>query len=300
MLSLVLSAGAAQDKGGIRMNYSRIAVDNLPIGHTVSMKQLVNLPLKIGNRFEVPIEATITIRPPVTPLAGYERIPDTNWVHPGSCTVEVPAQGEAELDVEIMVPNDEALLGRRFHADVIIKTGGNRNIKGFRTGYELTGNLLFSVAPQRNEKALQAALEHPVDAAFLLDPPRVDLFEVQAGQTVVVQAPDQKSVRLLNESKSRQTYTLEPVPAKRAAYRPDAGSQANVALDAVQLAWTECSLDSGAATNLAVSIHVPATTDFQKGPLLYLVAVRNGQTRGIEQYLKIYLWNEPKPIQKQY
>ncbi len=293
----VLNACAGQEAGGLKMNYSRIVVDNLPIGQPVSMQRLASLPLKLGNGFGFPIEVRVSIAPPAKPRPGYECIPDPLWIRPEVSVVEVPAHGERELDMVISVPDDPALFGRRFHADVVVATKGNPSIRGgVRTGYEITGNLLFSVAPQRNEQALQAALDQPASAAFRLDPPRVDVFDVRAGQALCILGPDQTPVRLINESGAPQTYELEAVASKQSAYKPDDGCQAETDPGDVRMGWPECRLAPGASTNLQVSIQIPSGADLNKGPLLYQVAVRNGASRKVEQYLKIYVWPGPKPL----
>ncbi|OGV42512.1 MAG: hypothetical protein A2X46_04380 [Lentisphaerae bacterium GWF2_57_35] len=276
------------------MNYSKIVVENLPIGRAVSMKKLVNLPLRIGNRFNVPIEALVTIRVPQMPREGYEPIPSVDWVSPEAASVEVPPLVESEIDMTIALPNDEALLGRRFQADVIVTTIGNRNLKGVHIGYEITGSLLFSVAPVRNETALQFALENPSDAAFLLDPPRIDLFEMVPGQAVEVLAPLGKPIQLVNKSKSVCSYRLEAISSAQSSYKPDQGSQVGDPED-IQLGRQDILLDPGASIPLAVSIRVPEHVNLSDGPRLYQVAVRAGKTQAIEQYIKIYLWGQPAP-----
>jgi hypothetical protein len=288
------AVNAAHAQGGLRMNYSRIAVDNLPIGHAVSMKRLANLPLKVGNNYDFPIEVQVSIRYPATLRPDYEPVPDTNWVRPEWHAVEVEPGAEREMDMVIMLPDDEGLHGRRFQADVHVLTVGKRGVRGVRTGYEITGNLLFSVAPERNDVALHAALENPADGAFVLDPPRVDVFGAAPGLLMPILARGKNPVRLVNGSSETQTYEFEAVPLERSAYNADFGSQP---MDprGLLLPMSSCTLNSSGGTNLEFAVQVPADADFGKGPLLYLVAVRNGVLRSVEQYLKVYLWPGAEP-----
>ena len=288
------SAEVLREKGGLSANYSKIVVNNLPIGEDVSMMRLVNLPLTIGNRFAIPIDVTVRIRPPSIPRPGYEPIPDTNWVRIESSLLKVPSSGDVATDVIIALPDDESLLGRRFQADVIMTTAGNKSFNGIHTGYEITGCLLFSVAPVRNAEALQQALQSPANAAFRLEPPRVDVFQVSPGQVVVLTAPDGAPLRLWNESPTSCPYTLEAIPAERSSYKPDPGSRTGDPQD-VRLGFRTCTLEPGAATNLYIAIQPPIDADLKASPRLYQVAVRSGVTQGVEQYIKIYLWGQPAP-----
>jgi hypothetical protein len=287
-------AGIVKESGGLRANYSKIVVDNLPIGCDVSMKKIVNLPLKIGNQYKIPIEANITIRAPKLAREGYEPIPSVDWIKTEAAMVEIPPLGERQVDVVIAVPDDETLLGRRFQADVIVTTAGDKNFRGVHTGYEITGCLLFSVAPVRNEKALQYALENPADAAFLLDPPRVDLFNVKPGQLVTVTSPQEEPIKLINESSVACPYHLEPIAASKSTYKPDVGSQVGAPED-IQLGFQDVSLDPNGSTNITISIQVPKDAKLSQGPRLYQVSVRSGKTRALEQYIKIYLWGRSAP-----
>ena len=290
-----LAASGAPVRGGLKTNYSKIFVENLPIGHTVSMRRIANLPLVVGNRFGTSVTISVRAVIPETPRPGFEAVPDAAWIALEASNIVVSADSESTLDVSIALPDDESLFGRRFQADLIVQTEPGRETRQVAVGYQITGSLLFSVAPLRNEAALQRALDHPADASFELIPPRVDLFDVRAGQTVRVLAANHTDVALVNRSAGTQRYVLASVNPAATTFTPDPGSRFTGRADEVRLADDEILLPAGSTHGVPMEITVPADADLDKGPLIYLVSVRSGATQGIEQFIKIYLWNGPRP-----
>ena len=110
---------ALASKGGIKFNYTRIFVENLPIGNTISMKKIAKLPLRITNKFSEPMLVVFSLEKPVNDLIpGFEAIPDTGWVTTEYKSITVPALAEIESDVIIRLPDDAKLLGKKFQVNI--------------------------------------------------------------------------------------------------------------------------------------------------------------------------------------
>lgn len=276
---------------GIKSNYSKVFVQNLPIGQTVSMKELVNLPLIISHHYNTPVFISIVAEKPEKPKEGFEAIPDPNWIQVESNGLTLEAQSEVKLDVKVSVPNDESLLGRKFQVFINVFTPGETFGGAIRYGYQIKGNFLFTIAPVRNEEGLKAALEHPSDAAFTLFPPRVNLFNVLPGMTVKAISPERKKITITNNSNKRQKYFLASIDPFKTAYAPDPGAQFTGDPDQVDLGQDEISLNPGQSKQLDIKIKVPKGMDFTQNPLVYLVSVKSGHVQGMEKFIEIYLWN---------
>lgn len=282
---------ASEPHAGIKSNYSKVFVQNLPIGQTVSIKELVNLPLTISHHYDKPTYISITTEKPQTPKEGFEAIPDPNWIQVEATSMTLAANTEAKLDVKVSIPNDEALLGRKFQAFINVFTPGESFGGAISYGYQIKGNFLFTIAPVRNEEGLKSALEHPSDAAFALFPPRVNLFNVLPGMTIKVLSPERKKITLTNNSSKRQKYFLASVDPFKTAYSPDPGAQFPGDPDQVDLSQDEISLNPGQSKQLDIKIKVPTGVDFTQNPLVYLVSVKGGHTQGMEKFIEVYLWN---------
>src|SRR5689334_20051382 len=100
---------------GLRTKFAEVSVENLKIGQTVSMAEVVNLPLRVMNTGKDPVDLVVDVIPgnDGEVKKGFERIPDTSWIKLQQSTFTVPPGLEAVTDVIISIPNDKSLLGRR-------------------------------------------------------------------------------------------------------------------------------------------------------------------------------------------
>lgn len=296
---LPLAALAELDNGGLKSNYSKIFVQNLPIGQTISMKQLANAPLMIGNNFDVPIYVTFKTEIPKKPRDGFMAIPNAGWVQVESAGVTLLAKGKALLDVTITIPDDEKLFEQKYQCDIVMHTQGNPNVQGLRFGFQITGLLLFSIAPGRNEIALQQALNDPADAAYKLEPPQVDIWGVKPGSKIKVLTKEKKEVVLTNRSKKTQKYLLSSVDPGDTTFKPYTGSQFSGDPDQVIIKQDEFKISPGKSRKLKLEVQVPQDVDFTKGPLVYLVLVKSGTRQGVGRYMAIYCYADKKPEPKE-
>ncbi len=289
------AAKKAEKYSGISMNYTKINVGNLPIGKTISMKELANFPLVMGNNYAIPIAVSVYPQRPETPKPGYEAIPDANWIVLDSRAATIPAKGKIQMDVKVNLPDDESLLGRKFQANIIMSTTGDPSARGFKYGFKIDGHFLFSVAPGRNEQGLARALKNPADAAYALDPPRVDMFEIVPGKEIQVLTEENKEIVLTNNTSKKQRYLLSSVDPADTDVTPDQGSQFSGNPDEVKIKPDEIKLNPGKSKKIELEINVPKDVDFEKGPLFYLISVTSGVRQGITKYINVYLWAGERP-----
>gem|GEM_PF-6806992 len=273
-------------KMGIITNYGGVVVRNLPIGRSVSMQKLSNLPLVIKNNYPGTIFVWIETTKPEKLLEEYESIPDPSWVKVESTGVTIPAKAEAKLDVVITIPDQEALMGRKFQTSIQIRTNGPP--KGFiKFGSHNTDKLFFSVAKVKDDQFLNDALAKPRDTAFDFTPARIDLYHMNPGQKVEVKDNGQ-AVVIKNTSNKKQTYYLTARGLENAVAQADPGSQPANPND-VLVSPEEVTLKPGEAKELNITVQIPADLDLAKGPLFCLISAKSGLSNWAEKYFRVVL-----------
>lgn len=282
-------AFAAETKQGITSNYSLVEIDNLPIGQTISMKQVANLPLKVGSAFGSSVYLMVSVLKPDPPKEGYEQIPDVAWVVPESYGMTIPAFGKAELDVKINIPDDTALLGRKFHVKIDTSMVP-LNARGMTFGFGALNNLFFSIAPQPNKEALDAVIEKPLDVDFFIDSQRSDITQAKPGTKRDLINIEGKPATLKNTSDHKQEYFLSPVAGSEVFMLHDVGAQVREDLDNIVIQKDKIVLNPGQTKPLNIQIKVPEDADMEKGPLYYAVSVQSGSEQSAQKYIQIYLW----------
>lgn len=289
VLSFAPFTALAEQTSGLSTNYSKLTVDNLPIGQTVSMIQIANAPMLVGNNYEIPVYVNISTEVPTQLSQGYEPIPDPNWilVEPSGMTLD--AASTMKVDVKIALPDDETLFGKKYQCNIVIYTRGDPAATGVRYGTQLTGLFMFSVAPVRNESGLERALNNPANADYEINPPRVEIWGVKPGQKVKVRDKNNKKVEIINHSAKRQNLYLSAVDPLKTEYSRITNSQPAKVAEDVLIQQDDLWINPRQKKALDISIQVPKDADFTLGPLLYLVAVSSGSTGGVTRYLGIYL-----------
>ncbi|MCK5242645.1 Fn3-like domain-containing protein [bacterium] len=277
------------EKNTLGTNYSKLKVDNLPIGNTISLKKLVNLPLIVTNNANHSIYVEFSSSVPTKSPEGYQPLKDISWITFDITSATLTAHSKIEVDVQIKIPDDEDLFGSKLHTylNVHKKPLGR---SGFQFGLLMTSHLFFSIAPERNDEALAKALESTTDANFIIQPDRVELFDIKAGQKVDVVNENNEKIVLKNESSKKQTYLLNLVDPKTTLVKPELDSQPRYDVDNVKIKPEEITLNPGKQRDIKIKINVPDTVDFKKGKLLYMLSITSGVPKGaIQQYLRIYL-----------
>ena len=215
LASLGLAAGA--EAGGLRCSVGEVVIENLAIGHTYSLATLANLPLSITSACEGPVRIAIE---PLVPDAselrpGAEAIPDRRWATASPDTLELKPQETQAAHMELAIPDDRALLGRRFQVTFWTHTLPH---DGELLAYGLKSRIIFSIAPTADS----ADTPQTGDLSLALQPADVRLDGVAAGKTLRLEnLPRPLTVR--NTSNHRMAVELRAVSCRDAGatMRPD-------------------------------------------------------------------------------
>jgi hypothetical protein len=126
-------------------------LSNLKIGQEYSLKQLLGYPFRVTYKGKYPVDLRIDlIKPSTTTAEGYEPLPDLSWIQLQKTEFSLDPGETAETDIIIKIPNDESLLGKKFHVSISPTTsapkGDNRAWLAFAVG--LVCKLYLSIAPK--------------------------------------------------------------------------------------------------------------------------------------------------------
>ncbi|MFI5362593.1 MAG: hypothetical protein ACHQ49_11540 [Elusimicrobiota bacterium] len=211
--ALLLLAAAAHANAGLRTPFGDVSVKHLKIGQTYSMFKLVNLPLRVVNTGDQEVTLIIETLPttPAKLLEGYEGVPNSDWVRVETSTFTLEPNREAATDVIIAIPNDTALLGRRFEAHIWSHT---RSLHG-SVGVGLESRLLLeidSTPPTEEELKKKFVDERVANLDFTVLPSENDLGVVPLGRPIDLLKERKVAVKLINPNDQPIDFRMRSIP----------------------------------------------------------------------------------------
>ncbi len=215
LLALALTALAyknAQASIGMRTPFGEVAVKNLQIGLTYSLTKLINLPLRLINEGDKPIniESEVIPVPKGGLKKGFERIPDSSWVKLAKHHFTVQPLHEAVSDVIISIPNDPKLLGRKFQVDIWSRSVGKHGM--YQTGLESRLLLFINSTPptekQLKEKFVNKKLSN---LNFDLFPSAGVAKDVPLGKDFDLMKERHLSIKIVNPNDQKLNFQLRSI-----------------------------------------------------------------------------------------
>lgn len=126
--AILLLSSSVANAGGLSTKFVEVTLENLELGKIYSVKEKTGKTLVIKNTTE---DKTVDIAmEPEAPVdynlvEGYEPIPDISWVViEKSYFTDVGPGKEAETDILISIPDDEALYGKKYQVYIYSHTAG--------------------------------------------------------------------------------------------------------------------------------------------------------------------------------
>lgn len=220
MMLLALPTIAA----GLRTAFGEVVVQNIKIGQTYSLYKLLNLPMRVVNtgaeETDVKIEVINISSAEVRPQ--YEPIGALDWVRVGQSTFTVGANREAACDLIISLPNDPALLGRRFEADILSRTISSRGM----FGVALLSRLLIHVdsAPSTEEELKRKFVDEAIaNLDFTVLPDNAAIANVAVGRRVDLRKEHKIAIKLINPNERAVSFRVRSVPSWESEIRAPEG-----------------------------------------------------------------------------
>jgi len=227
LTALVLLASAARvDAAGLRTPFGEVLIKNLKIGQTYSMYKLVNLPLRVVNTGDETTDLVIQPIPvkPSEAKEGYTPIPSLDWVRVEKSSFTLDPNREAVSDVIISIPNDPALLGRRFQADIWSHTVGAR---AFLVG--IRSQLLMqidSTPPTEDELKKKFVDESLSNLDFTVMPVSGQVVDVPLGREVDLRKERKVAIKIINPNDRALNFRVRSIPTFESMILPPAGYEA--------------------------------------------------------------------------
>ena len=225
--SVFAVAPVAASDVGLRTPFGEVIVRNLKIGQTYSLYKLVNLPLRLVNTGDSPLDLRIdTIQTPSSEVkVGYDAIPSTGWVRVDRSSMTIGPNREGTTDVIISIPNDASLLGRRFQADIWSRTVGGRGTYGVG----LQSRLLLqidSTPPTEEELRKKYVDERVADLDFTVLPMDGAVGAVPLGRKVDLRRERKMSIKLINPNDRPLNFRVRSIPVWESLITPSDGFEA--------------------------------------------------------------------------
>ena len=206
--------------GGIATQLGEVWIDNVRYGEPLSIRDTLNMSLKITNKSVTPVEMKMEInlnKPGDRDLReGYEPLPDASWV-----TLEkeffphVEPGADAETDVVITIPKDKKYLGKRYQFYVWSRTtGGLNNINvGVMSKFLITvispENLAILEGRKKPEK-IKANLN------FSLVPYEIFVKQLKLGKKMDLENISESPLKVVNPNTINMKFKIYPLSTKEA------------------------------------------------------------------------------------
>lgn len=203
------SAGAA----GLRTKFGEVVVSGLKIGQTYSLKELVNLPYGVVNTGEEETDLLIDVVWATSDVVklGYEQIGALDWVKLDQTRFTVAPNREVASDVTITIPNDPALLGRRFQASIWARTRAPRGV----LAAGMQSRLLIhvdSTPPTEEELKRKFVDKRLANLDFSLLPTHGTAEDVPLGQRVDLRKHAKLAVKIVNPNEQALNFRVRSIP----------------------------------------------------------------------------------------
>jgi|CXWL01.1.fsa_nt_gi hypothetical protein len=211
IVSLLTAASASA--AGMRTKFGEVVVSGVKIGQTYSLKELVNLPYSVVNTGadEVDLILDVIAVSSDTLKIGYESVTSTSWVTLNERLFTVAANREVSTDLTIAIPNDTALLGRRFQSDIWAHTRSSRGM--FAVG--MRSRLLIHVdsTPPTEEEMKRKFVKKNLPALdFTLLPTYGKADGVPLGRKIDLRKEHKVGVKIINPNETALNFRLRSIP----------------------------------------------------------------------------------------
>lgn len=201
---------------GLSTAFGEVLVENLKIGQSYNLRELVNLPLRIVNSSEFPMNIQMETNIPRDHelKEGYEAIPDQSWIKiVKELQQNVGPQEFAETDVILVIPNDKKLLGRRFQGYIYSHSVGSKRF----VEMGLRSRILLTISPTElteDEKKKLGSRKSVANLNFEFVPSRFEISEVAIGRKFNLKKEKKRTLKIINNSEEEVTYLLRSVPVR--------------------------------------------------------------------------------------
>lgn len=273
-LAAALTAAAPAFGAGLKTQFGEVVVQGLKIGKTYSLHKLVNLPLRLVNTGDAEMEVYVTaIQPSAAVLRpGYDVIPSTAWIKVEKEVLYIGPNREGATDIEIAVPNDTALLGKRIQVDFWSRT---RDVMA-PVAVGIQSHLLIhidSTPPTEEELKAKYVDETLANLDFTVLPMSTDVGVLPVGRDVDLRKERKLSLKLINPNDRALNFRVRPVPVWESLARPPAGTEAAFDANWLKPGKELVKIEGNSIGEVSLTVHIPDEERTRGRRFLLLLAV---------------------------
>jgi hypothetical protein len=269
LLICISSAGA----GGLRTQLGEVVVENLQIGQSYNLKDLVNLSLRVTNTSDYGVGLRMDLLVPGEAELKHEAepIPDLAWISLSADSFNLEGGQEAISDIVISIPDEEQYLGKRYQFMIWSHTvPGSEGGMFLATG--LKSRIIFTTDTIRADLSAGSAVPSG-NAAFAVLPAELHLYQVpvgtrydvhmNTGTALLIKNPtdDELTLKLYSKTVGGSLASLEPGWEDT----PDAGY--------LTFDENEVRIPPRAVRAVNPYLHVPGEAGLQGKKLMFLIHV---------------------------
>lgn len=204
--------------GGLSSPNAAMYLLNLKIGQEYSLKQLLGYPFQVTYKGRYPVDLKINLEKPTTTTPdGYEPIPDLSWIQLQKTEFSLDPGETAETDIIIRIPNDETLLGRKFHVSISPVTsapkGDTRAWLAFAVG--LVCKLYLGIAPKPPTIEEIRELQRKRLSGYLdisVSPNRIFLYDIEPDKVYNITKQFNEVIKVINATSQKVNVELQSIP----------------------------------------------------------------------------------------
>jgi hypothetical protein len=281
-----LGFGAVGNCGaaGLSCSIGEVLIENLKIGHQVSLQDLANLPLSITNTGDQPVVVRVDgIVPRGDELRqGAAPIPDPSWTYATPDSFVLTPHGTQLVDLGFKIPDDPALLGKKYQASFWSHTLAK---PGDFIACGLSSRVIFTIDPVRED--VGAAASHGAAASLL--PPEVTVRGLDEGRSRSLESCLDRPLVIRNPSNQSIVVDLNALHPQLSALGLPTGFGDLLDVAKVDISPSQLRLGPGEERKVAGSILFPVGVTFPEKTLMCVVSARvagKEVTTGI--YSRIY------------
>lgn len=300
-ISLILQSPAFLNARGLSTTFASVKVDNLKIGQTYSIKELINYPLKVsynddpeaavGLKIDVQIPQESEIKEE-DKQQGFEPIPDTSWIKLEKDFFALRGGETASSDIIISIPYDIRYLGKKYQVyfwshTVPLQEGGFGLAVGLRSKLFIT---IDENLPEIKTETEQSSKDLLPAAYFSLSPQEIYLKNVPLGQVYDVKKNLGKSFSLKNEGKITYTYQLSICSPEELNISIPEGYQNSPVNDFIQLKEDKVKVKPGKEKEIRFFVNIPKKDEYAGKNYMFVIKTEALNTEvPVITYTRIYL-----------
>ncbi|MBA7511639.1 hypothetical protein ES705_03635 [subsurface metagenome] len=290
-LCLVLVTSVAMAVG-LKTYFGEVVVENLRIGQTYNLRDLVNLPLEVINTSDYPVDLEMELQYPGgrDKRSGYEPIPSLDWIKLTKTYFTVEPGASAITDVIVSIPDDEKYLGKKYQVN--IWSGMPPGKRAFAAA--LLSRLLITIAPERKAgKVIPPEKRKKIISSldFYVTPPNIVVRRLKVGKKVDVERFTGQTLKIMNPNDKAFTYRVSVKRVKDSLAGLKSGFEDTPDASFLTLDKTEVKAGPLSIKEVKMFLDFPEEEQYKGKNYMFIISVEVlGQEIKFSRYAKLFVF----------